>query len=606
MIFVKKKNERNNDRDRRFNRQINKQNSRQNDNRQNDYSSFDDVFVFYFFYYSSSSYYANQNSIYNNQRYQYRDFDRLSNVKNQSQFAFIFTQQLFVDRQFLWFTVENASNSKNQNTSKQNVEKFENNDDNQQRDDKVKTYVVDEKNEKKLIEKVFFQQDEEHDDYHAKNENLKYYDQNYYSNDEMSINFTSFVVVMTFQFRCRRCRKTFSFNNVLHRHLREKCSIIVVVYSIVVFTIDVTKVISVSNYQSFTIFDILNSNVIIIRFNIDFAFDLDIDYDFRDWNYIKTEVFLSTKIKSANVCIDIDVDVTFENRNFYKQQIFDDEIRIMITSLKIRELNIQQHESFEYAICDIHIRNMKNDKSITFVLRRKIHLIDNFKINMFIDNDVIDVEKIIINSVKRKIFIINIDVIVSIKVKSSKTSIQRLVHIRKTTVISSLTKMIVFIHYSFLSTNKDFLFEFVDDINLTLFAYIIDTFIFAVMIRNDESQTIKIFRNFRLKRINELKYINAFQIHAENVEEMKSLTIKEFKFTHKFEWFKKFIVVCVIVYATTSVIKIEKVNFNDLIEIVMSFELSSSSSIVINFFLSQTSSTDKSNELVFFNEVTIH
>ena len=151
------KNERSNERDRRFNRQINKQNSRQNDNRQNDYSSFNDVFVFYFFYYSSSSYYSNQNSTYNNQKYQYRDFDRLSNVKNQSQFVFIFTQQLFVDRQFLRLTIENASNSRNQNTSKQNAEKFENNDDNQQRDDKIKTYVVDEKNEEKLIEKVFFQ-----------------------------------------------------------------------------------------------------------------------------------------------------------------------------------------------------------------------------------------------------------------------------------------------------------------------------------------------------------------------------------------------------------------------------------------------------------------
>ena len=244
---------------------------------------------------------------------------------------------------------------------------------------------------------------------------------------------------------------------------------------------------------------------------------------------------MSTKIKSANVCIDIDVDVTFENRNFYKQQIFDDEIRIMITSLKIRELNTQQHESFEYVICDIYIKNTKNDKSITFVFRREMHLIDNFKINMFIDNDVIDVEKIIINSIKRKTFIINIDVIVLIKVKSSKVSIQRFVHIRKTIVISSQTKMIVFIHHSFLSTSKNFLFEFVDDINLTLFAHIIDTFIFVVIIRNDEHQTIKISRNFRLKRISELKYINVFQIHAENIEEMKFLTIKKLKFTHKFE-----------------------------------------------------------------------
>ena len=70
--------------------------------------------------------------------------------------------------------------------------------------------------------------------------------------------------------------------------------------------------------------------------------------------------------------------------------------------------------------------------------------------------------------------------------------------------------MIVFIYHLFLSTSKNFLFKFVDDINLTMFVHMIDTFSFVVIIRNDEHQIIKFFRNFRLKRINELKYINVF------------------------------------------------------------------------------------------------
>ena len=41
---------------------------------------------------------------------------------------------------------------------------------------KLKHTLLTKKTKKKLTEKVFFQQNEEHDDYHAKNENLNYYD----------------------------------------------------------------------------------------------------------------------------------------------------------------------------------------------------------------------------------------------------------------------------------------------------------------------------------------------------------------------------------------------------------------------------------------------
>ena len=65
----------------------------------------------------------------------------------------------------------------------------------------------------------------------------------------------------------------------------------------------------------------------------------------------------------------------------------------------------------------------KNDKLITSIFRREIHLINNFKANMLINNDVIESKKIIINSIKKQTFIINTDVIISIKVKSSKNNI---------------------------------------------------------------------------------------------------------------------------------------------------------------------------------------
>ena len=152
----------------------------------------------------------------------------------------------------------------------------------------------------------------------------------------------------------------------------------------------------------------------------------------------------------------------------------------------------------------------KNDKLITSIFRRKIHLINNFKTNMLINNDVIEFENIIINSIKKQTFIINIDVIILIKIKSSKNNIQRFVHIRKIIVISFYIEIVVFINDINLSKIKKFLFKSIDDVNFILYVHLINAFIFVIIIRNDHVQSIQILRNFKFNRISKLNYFNAF------------------------------------------------------------------------------------------------
>ena len=127
----------------------------------------------------------------------------------------------------------------------------------------------------------------------------------------------------------------------------------------------------------------------------------------------------------------------------------------------------------------------KNDKSITSIFRREIHLMNNFKTNMLINNDIIESKNIIINSIKKQAFIINIDVTISIKIKLSKNNIQQSIHIRKIIVVSFYIEMIVFINNINLSKNKILLFELVENVNFIFYVHLIDAFIFVVVIRND-------------------------------------------------------------------------------------------------------------------------
>ena len=146
-------------------------------------------------------------------------------------------------------------------------------------------------------------------------------------------------------------------------------------------------------------------------------------------------------------------------------------------------MNTHRHENLKYVICDIHLK--KNDKLITSILRRKIYLMNNFKTNMLINNNIIKSKNIIINLIKKQTFIINIDVTILIKIKLLKNDIQRSIYIRKIIVVLFYIKIIVFINDINLSKNKNFLFEFIENVNFTFYVHLIDAFIFVVIIRND-------------------------------------------------------------------------------------------------------------------------
>ena len=160
--------------------------------------------------------YQFQNPAYNNQRPQYQSF-----VEESASSA------LAALKQPLRITFGSGSDSRNQSDKNQtgqnqkskpaaSGERFGN---------RVKqTYMMDEADEE--VEEGFQeQQEEEHGEYHVADENLDYYNtEEGFHEEEASVNLTFEIAKDSFP-RCRRCRKTFPFNNSLHRHLRNECSV---------------------------------------------------------------------------------------------------------------------------------------------------------------------------------------------------------------------------------------------------------------------------------------------------------------------------------------------------------------------------------------------
>ena len=606
-------------------RQINKQNRE----RQNDFQQRFDVDDFQFSYFSYE-YWSSSN--YNSYQYQNSTFQNNAYQKYQkSQYQFSSTSQetfvafaLSVDKQFLQLTFENASNFKLKNQSQRRLTsdtKQNNRNEFDNRDDKIRTFVVDEDNDEKKKFAKDFHNEKKHEDYYIENDNLNYYNSN--QKNKTFVNFiASIVIIKSSLSHCRRCKKTFTFNNELHRHFRIDCNFS---FSRKTKFLSNVEVYSVKDFNSFTIDAIKESNefnqsniitsvelieidvidldfiisfeFIIIRFSVDSSTDINTEYEFRDWNYVKVKISLVVIATSEDVCLNIDVNVSFMNRNFFKTQTFNILIRIMISSFQIRDLNTNRHESWKYVIYDIHMFDTKNDQKITSLFKREVHLVDNLKINMFLSNDIIEFEDFAIDMIKRHAMIDSIDIIISLKIRFFKLTIQRFVHLKKITIISSHVELIVVVHHVELSITRDFLFESNDNFNFILYAHLVDAFIKSIIVRNDREFSIMIFRNFRLNKIFEIDFSNDFHIDIDD-EDVKYFIVKEFKFIFKNDWFKKLIFVCVVIYVVVVVVDI---NFS-ITSVISSFVIilsQISMFTVANIFTSLI-------EIVLFNDIIVY
>ena len=434
---------------------------------------------------------------------------------------------------------------------------------------KTRAFVVDQDNSEEE-ESVEGFHNEEHENYYIENENLDYYNPD--QEDEVFVNFiASIVVAKPSLSHCRRCRKVFTSNNELHRHFRAGCSLILSgkskffsdaeVYpakSVSSFTIGATKGISESSQPNIVMSAELTSSsispeFIIIRSNVDSSADIDTGYGFRDWNYAKVKISFVVVAVSKDVCLDIDASVSFMNRNFFKTQTFNISIRIMTSSLQVRGLGTNRHESWEYVICDIHMPGTKDDQKITSLFRREIHLVDNLKANMLLNNDIIGFENFAIDMTKRHAMIDSIGIIISLKVRFFKLTIQRSIHFKKITIISSHAEMIVAVHHAELPATRDFLFEPDDSLNFILYAHLIDASTKSIVVRNDREFPVMISRNFRLSKVSEIDFLSGFHIDIDD-DDVRYLAAKEFRFTHKDGWFKKLIFACVVVYAVAAAV----------------------------------------------------
>ena len=549
----------------RFNNRSSKQNRNRDDFNQQFYVNLFYSNQTYMWSFSNYNSYQYRNSIYQFQSsYQSRQFSESYQQKSfDSSLAVLSTTRQSL---LLKFSSEFVSNQK---LNKSNVRKFDKSDKikayNVDED-------VENESEKDFFNQDDVDVDDHYvDDYHASKDFFYYQFSSYNDFEDEDDNVVYLITSKMLLFEsdkliiCRKCDNDFTFNNKLHEHLRFDCfNKIDFVYFVVIdkffFTIMTTQnfkfivitrnsirkldAIASSSIASFDFIIILSktskffsistsiflrefkftsisvsistllkefkfTSISIIVSDVDFNKNVDIDHDFRDWNYARIHIILFSTIDVEFVYLDIDVEITLCDRQFFKKQASNVSIKIMITFILIRELDVDKHMTVEYAILSMYFFDQKNDVTIKTKITREIHLIDNLKTNMLLNNDVIESEKIDVNISNKSIYIDSCEVIVSLEVRTSRVIVQISIHARKITVIFSHNELILSMHYIIVSFDRDYLFE-LNELNLSFYAYLIDSIFKHIVVRNEDSQVVHIFRNCRVDHMIEIDFINVF------------------------------------------------------------------------------------------------
>ena len=447
------------------------------------------------------------------QGYLYQNYQQSSQFRNRPQ------SQLSASRQSLAITNSTTATPAAPQSiySNKYTGQASNRYENQQNKQKVyQTTVKDEENEHSMKEDAVSINFAEYDEHG----NELYYEEQSVMKKDFDEVFVDFV---DFETTCKHCHRIFSFNNKLHYHLRhDQCNR---------KSIQVKKTFTMSAVFMYSA-DISESTTSEIIESFVSTKDLDYDIDFRNWNFLKTLIKLFSSDIDIHVCIDIECEAIFEDKVFVKDKCSEIKIHIMTSSLRVKDIDATIHEINEYVQISLYFFEQKNDKSALTCIIREIHLVDDLKANLLIENDFLGSESFIIDISSKKASIASCEVIIDLSIRQRDSFIRRNIHAMKSTLIRPKVEINVPAKFP-VSDNRDFLFEPTKEANFTLFHHVVNSYTNEIMIRNDSSHIVKIPKNFCLESVIELFYDECFQVESTEIHRALNVSrsnwIKTFK-----------------------------------------------------------------------------
>ena len=271
---------------------------------------------------------------------------------------------------------------------------------------------------------------------------------------------------------------SFASRNLLHVHIREaKC-----LKQTILTNLDNSKI----------------QNIVkIITFKASIK-DQSSELKFRSWNFLQTFIKFISTMKTILICLNIECDATLADKTWILSLLSNIRIKKMQTSLRVKDIKSFTHEFVEYVCISVYFSDLtKNDFSALTFIARKIHLINDLKVKMLIENDLLNSKDFIIDIEKKSTTIESCEINISLKIQSKESYIRKIVHAQNIVVLLSSEKQLISIKIKIFE-NRNFFFESDANANFTMCSHILNTNTKQILIKNEFVNIVKISRRIRL------------------------------------------------------------------------------------------------------------
>ena len=126
---------------------------------------------------------------------------------------------------------------------------------------------------------------------------------------------------------------------------------------------------------------------------------IDDEQKFRKYHYAMIKIKSSIDFEMfIDICLNIDCFMTITNKKILQQYFSNNIIKQLLSSISMRNIDNIMHHIFDYVLFTLYFDDQLIDKIVVIdKFQIEIHLIDDLKINIFIDNDMFIVQQIKLN-----------------------------------------------------------------------------------------------------------------------------------------------------------------------------------------------------------------
>ncbi len=157
----------------------------------------------------------------------------------------------------------------------------------------------------------------------------------------------------------------------------------------------------------------------------------------------------------------------------------------MSTPLIVWGIGASKHESGEFVALFLYFSGKNNTRQLVYAfLTCEIHLVEDFKANLLIGNNIISPESFIIDVKRKKALIGSCKVTIPINARQRGQFLARKLLTNQETVVPPNFETMISLLPLYLPNDHDFLFYPATQPNLTLFTHIVDHRTLKVLVKN--------------------------------------------------------------------------------------------------------------------------